>query len=216
MGIDRWGETKLRCVSIPTELIGMAVLAGVISSGCQAGGTASESAKNAAPPPAAQVAASTPNPVDRGRYLVTTGGCSDCHTPLKMGPNGPEPDMSLELAGHPEALKMPPAPSLPAGPWLWVGAATNTAFAGPWGVTFSANLTSDANTGLGIWSEDLFVKAMRTGKHFGTARPIMPPMPWMGYAKMTGDDLKAMFAYLKTVKPVKNHVPDYLPPATGH
>ncbi len=100
----------------------------------------------AAPPPAADAAT-----VARGQYLVTTGGCHDCHTPMKMGPNGPEPDMSRALSGHPQQLEMPPAPQLPEGPWLAVSSATNTAFSGPWGVSFTANLTPDAQTGLGAW-----------------------------------------------------------------
>ena len=84
----------------------------------------------------------------------------------------------------PEARKpAKPARAAPAakGPWLWQAAATNTAFAGPWGVSYAANLTPDTHTGLGIWTEDIFVKAIRTGKHFGTSRPIQPPMPWPAF-----------------------------------
>ena len=90
---------------------------------------------------------------------------------------------------------------------------TLTAFAGPWGVSYAANLTPDQNTGLGVWTEDMFVKALRTGKHMGTSRPIQPPMPWMWAGQATDDDLKAMFAYLKSIPPVVNHVPDYQEPA---
>jgi len=152
----------------------------------------------------------------RGKYLVDALGCSHCHTPMKMGPKGPEPDMTLYLSGHPQGLKMPPAPK-PEAPWLWTGAATNTAFAGPWGVTYAINLTPDPTTGIGDggWSEEVFVKAMRTGKHFGTARPIEPPMPWDGYRHLTDADLKAIWAYMKTVKPIKNLVPEYQPPAVA-
>src|SRR5688572_5524004 len=87
--------------------------------------------------------------VERGAYLVRAMGCNDCHTPWKMGPRGPEPDMTRALTGHPADVVMPPPPSLPPGPWIWMGAATNTAFAGPWGVSFTANLTPDPETGLG-------------------------------------------------------------------
>ena len=93
--------------------------------------------------------------VERGRYLVTVMLCHDCHTPFKMGPKGPEPDMTRMLSGHPSDLVMPPPPKLPEGPWNWMGAATNTAFAGPWGVSFTANLTPDPETGLGKWTEQL-------------------------------------------------------------
>ena len=147
----------------------------------------------------------TSDAVKRGEYLVRIGGCHDCHTPLKMGPKGPEPDMTRMLAGHPSDLKMPPAPAQ-TGPWAWHGAATNTAFAGPWGVSYAINLTSDA-TGVRNWTEEMFVRAMRTGQHAGNGRPILPPMPWQSLNAMTDSDLKAVFAYLKTVPPVHNIVP---------
>jgi hypothetical protein len=150
--------------------------------------------------------------VERGRYLVTVLDCNGCHTPWKMGDNGPEPDMSRMLSGHRADMKMPAAPGA-AGPWLWQGAATNTAFAGPWGVSYTFNLTPDVNTGLGIWTEEMFLKAIRTGKHFGQSRPIQPPMPWPAYRNLTDADLKAIYAYLRTIPPVKNLVPDYEPPA---
>lgn len=151
--------------------------------------------------------------VARGKYLVTIGSCNDCHTPFKMGPNGPEPDMTRMLSGHPEGSKLPPPPSkLPEG-WGMVGSADNTAWAGPWGITYTANLTPDENTGLGIWDEAMFIKAMRTGRHMGEGRPIQPPMPWPWVSKMTDKDLKAVFAYLQSIPPIVNHVPDYQEPA---
>lgn len=149
----------------------------------------------------------------RGEYLVTVGGCNDCHTPLKMGPKGPEPDMSRMLSGHPEALKITAPAQMPAGPWMMASAPTNTAHSGPWGVSFTANLTPDQNTGLGIWTEEMFIKALRTGRHMGASREILPPMPWFNYGKMSDDDLKAVYAYLRSVPPVHNRVPDPLPPA---
>ncbi|HKR66896.1 MAG TPA: diheme cytochrome c-553, partial [Thermoanaerobaculia bacterium] len=102
---------------------------------------------------------------------------------------------------------MPEAPS-PKGPWLWSGAVTNTAFAGPWGVSYARNLTPDQVTGIGIWSEEMFIKTIRTGRHWGVSRPILPPMPWFNYRKMTDEDLKSVYAYLRTIKPVHNDVPD--------
>src|SRR3954467_108793 len=102
--------------------------------------------------------------IARGEYLVTVGGCNDCHTPLKMGPKGPQPDMPRMLSGHPENFAMPPAPK-GNGAWMWSGAATNTAFAGPWGVSFARNLTPDDHTGIGIWSEKKFVEKKRTRGH---------------------------------------------------
>src|SRR5262245_44380597 len=155
--------------------------------------------------------------VERGRYLVTVGGCNDCHTPLKMGPNGPQPDMDRMLAGHPENFPISELPQSGGQQWLMTAAATGTAFAGPWGVSFAANLTPDRNTGLGIWTEDMFIKTLRTGKHWGVSRNILPPMPWFNYRQMTDDDLKAVFAYLRSIKPISNHVPEPLtPPSNQH
>jgi len=153
--------------------------------------------------------APAPSPVDRGAYLVKIAACNDCHTPWVNGPNGPEPDMTRMLSGHPENMPMAPPPALdPSTGWMWAGAATNTAFAGPWGVSYAINLTPDQNTGLGIWTEDMFVRAIREGKHMATSRPILPPMPWPMYRNMTDDDLKAVYAYLRSIPPVTNHVPD--------
>jgi len=149
----------------------------------------------------------------RGHYLVSTSGCHDCHTPFKLGPNGPEPDMSRALSGHPQALVMPPAPQLPPGPWLVTMAATNTAFAGPWGVSFTANLTPDADTGLGQWTLKNFTDTIRTGRHMGRGRPVLPPMPVPVYNNFTDDDLEAVYSYLRTIPPISNRVPEPLPPA---
>lgn len=152
--------------------------------------------------------------VGGGRYLVTIMGCNDCHTPYKMGKTGPEPDMTRMLSGHPEGMKLPPPPKLDP-PWGMVGTFTNTAWAGPWGISYTTNLTPDQNTGMGIWTEDMFIRAMRTGKHLGTSRTILPPMPWPWYGKMRDEELKAMFAYLKSIPPIKNRVPDPTPPGAA-
>lgn len=172
----------------------------------------------AAPTPTAGV---TPTPppaavegmIERGAYLVKLGGCNDCHTPLKSGPKGAEPDMDRMLSGHPQDLKMPPPPALPPGPWATVASATNTAFAGPWGVSYASNLTPDS-TGLGGWSEKTFVETMRTGKHRGSAREILPPMPWQNLARLTDDDLRSVHRYLTSIPAIANRVPD-ADPATS-
>jgi cytochrome c553 len=144
--------------------------------------------------------------VERGAYLVTMMGCNDCHTPWKMGAQGPEPDMARALTGHPQDMVLPPPPPA-SGPWIWHGAATNTAFAGPWGVSFTANLTPDPETGLGKWTEDMFLATMRTARHQGKGRPILPPMPVKMIGKANDEDLKSIFAYLQSLPPVKNRVP---------
>lgn len=151
--------------------------------------------------------------VARGRYLVNTSGCHDCHTPFKMGDKGPAPDFARALSGHPEQLQMTPPPQLPEGPWAVVSSATNTAYAGPWGVSFSANLTPDAETGIGRWTERDFVQTIRTGRHLGRGRQVLPPMPIPVYRQMTDADLKAIYTYLRTVPAIRNSVPDPLAPA---
>ena len=144
--------------------------------------------------------------VKRGQYLVNIAGCHDCHTPWTMGANGPEPDMSRMLSGHPETMPVAKPPAGLEAPWIAAASVTNTAHAGPWGISYTANLTPDRNTGLGIWTEDMFVRAIRTGRHMGVSRPINPPMPWMVYRNMTDEDLKSIYAYLNTLPAVKNIV----------
>jgi mono/diheme cytochrome c family protein len=149
--------------------------------------------------------------VERGRYLVTTSGCHDCHTPLKPGLDGPERDMDRMLSGHPETVTMPPlrAPELP---WEVVASATATAWQGPWGVSFTANLTPDPETGLGRWTLQTFKDTIRTGRHMGRGRPVLPPMPIPMYKHFNDEDLSAIFAYLQSIPAVKNLVPEPLPP----
>jgi CxxC motif-containing protein (DUF1111 family) len=169
----------------------------------------------AADPSSAAAAGSSPEAVARGKYLVSTAGCHDCHTPWKMTERGPAPDMSRALSGHPEALEMPAAPSVADTPWLMTVAATNTAFSGPWGISFTANLTPDRETGLGRWSARNFVETIRTGRHLGRGREVLPPMPIQVYQNFTDEDLGAIFAYLQSLPPVKNRVPEPRPPAGG-
>jgi mono/diheme cytochrome c family protein len=150
----------------------------------------------------------------RGQYLVTTAGCNDCHTPLVPGANGPERDMTRMLSGHPEQLVMPP-PSQLQEPWGASASSTFTAWSGPWGVSFTANLTPDPDTGLGRWTLKNFKDTIRTGRHLGRGREILPPMPIPMYKHMTDDDLEAVFAYLQTIPAIKNRVPEPLPPSAS-
>lgn len=144
--------------------------------------------------------------VERGEHLVETAGCHDCHTPLKMGPNGPESDMSRMLSGHPESMQLSPPPA-PQGAWLVSAAATNTAWAGPWGISYTANLTPDKETGLGSWDAETFARTIRTGRHMGQGRPVLPPMPIPAYKNFTDEELAAIFAYLQSIPAMKNRVP---------
>lgn len=159
-----------------------------------------------------------PSPVERGKYLATLMGCEDCHSPKVMDPKlGPVPDTTRILSGHPEGAPVPewtPADMMTRNNV----ASTNmhfTAWAGPWGVSFTANLTPDKKTGLGEWTEESFIQALRTGKHQGqpNGREILPPMPWPMIRQGTDADLKAIWAYLRSIPAVKNQVALPVPPA---
>lgn len=147
--------------------------------------------------------------LSRGEYLTRVMDCGACHTPWKPGPSGPQPDVSRYLSGHPEETILPTPPPLPNGPWNAVSAG-NTAWAGPWGVSYSSNLTPDRETGIGDWSEKMFAGSMRSGKHGGVGRDVLPPMP--RYPELTDEDLHAIFSYLMSLPPISNRVPAPAPP----
>jgi hypothetical protein len=152
--------------------------------------------------------------LQRGKYLVTIGGCHDCHTPWIMQPDGkPGPDMSRALSGHPQDFPIAQPAKHTSDRFTVSIAPTNTSYSGPWGVSFAANLTPDEMTGTGIWTFDIFKNTIRNGRHWGVARPLLPPMPWCNYREMTDEDLAAVFAYLRTLKPIRNEVQQPLPPA---
>ena len=153
--------------------------------------------------------------VDRGHYLVTTGGCNDCHTPKVFSQMGMSLDSTRMYSGHRANAMLPPVnpDALKPGNWINMGPEI-TCFVGPWGISYAANLTPDSTTGIGAWSENTFMKALRTGKHMGqeNGRPIMPPMPVEYIGKMSDEDLRAIYAYLRSVPPVSNKVPTPVPP----
>ena len=150
--------------------------------------------------------------IARGKYLVNAIGCHDCHSPKVMGPNGPKVDESRPLSGHPAGNPLPPVNKEALKHWILFNPEL-TAFVGPWGVSYAANLTSDA-TGIGTWTEKQFLTAIRKGRYKGleSNRMLLPPMPWDMYGKLNDTDLKSIFAYLKTTKPIKNKVPAPKPP----
>ncbi len=150
--------------------------------------------------------------VKRGQYLVNIMACNDCHSPKVFGPHGPEPDTSRLLSGHPADMPLPEINIAATKSWA-LFSMDNTTAVGPWGVSFSANLSSGP-TGIGNWTEEQFMKALREGKSKGLdgARPLLPPMPWQNYANLKDEDIKAIFAYLKSTKPVRNVVPAPIPP----
>jgi hypothetical protein len=154
--------------------------------------------------------------VKRGAYMVAALGCNDCHSPKKMGPQGPYPDSARLLSGFPANASVPAPGSNDIKSGLVVFNGDLTACVGPWGTSFSANITSDA-TGIGNWKEEQFEQAIRHGKWMGLngTRPIMPPMPWQDFSHLTDGDVKAIFYYLKSTKPVNNVVPAFKPAGKG-
>ncbi len=148
-----------------------------------------------------------------GEHLVTITGCNDCHTPKKMTPMGPADDSTLFLSGHPEKVPAPEVDRKDIESKGLVVTATFTTWTGPWGISYSANLTPD-ETGTKSWTEDQFLYALKNkvSKGLAGSRPLMPPMSMMPVNHMTDDELKAIFAYLRTIKPVKNNSVQPTPP----
>ena len=146
------------------------------------------------------------NMAQRGKYLVeTVGACGHCHTPRA----GAEYNMDMYLAGHPSNAPHPRYNFSMMQQGIFILTSPQmSAFSGPFGTSFASNLTPDKETGLGEWTEKMFIDAMRTGHHQGDMnnRKIFPPMPTKHYAEMNDADLKAIWAYLRTIKPVKNEV----------
>ncbi len=147
--------------------------------------------------------------VKKGEHLVAVLDCEICHSPKKMGPNGPELIPEQRFGGHQNGTQLPPTDEkiLKSG---WVLFAPDfTSYIGPWGQTFARNISSDS-TGIGMWKLEQFKKVLREGKFMGldNTRPIMPPMPWDAYRHLDDDDIEAVFAFLKSTKPVNNRVPD--------
>jgi hypothetical protein len=173
--------------------------------------TACSSPRNAASGPAAvDVNADL---VRRGKELVQLGGCGDCHTPVRFDPQlgMPVPRMDRMLSGHP-----PDAPEPQAQPGQGdqaVIGATFTSFRLPFGVVYSSNLTPDRRTGLGSWTPEEFVRTMRTGHSRGAGRVLLPPMPWQNLSQQPDANLHAIFAYLRSIPAVENHVPEAAVPA---
>lgn len=148
--------------------------------------------------------------IARGKYLTTVSGCHDCHSPKIMTAEGPEPDPERLLSGHPQNEKL--SKIIPTKDWV-LFSNNLTAAVGPWGVSYAANLTPD-DTGIGNWTFEQFETAIRKGKYKGLegGRPLLPPMPWQMFRNMTDEDLRSIFAFLKSIRPVDNLVPAPIAP----
>lgn len=152
--------------------------------------------------------------VKRGEYLVTIIGCDHCHTPKKMTDHGPVPDMDRRFMGFPATDSLAAINKDEIGPGKWMLMNGDlTAFVGPWGISYGANITSD-DSGIGSWSYEQFKKSVTEGKYKGmeNSRPVMPPMPWESLSELQEDDLKAIYEFLMTTTPIENVVPAYTPP----
>src|SRR5215471_7295251 len=124
--------------------------------------------------------------IARGKYLMTVGACNDCHSP------------KLDPQQHPNEIH---------------ASLDLTAWAGPWGISYGANLTPDPETGLAKrYTEASFIKTLRTGKK-PEGEDLLPPMPWELYKVFSDDDIKAIWAFLQTIPAVKNNVKSAAPPA---
>ncbi|MDT0641404.1 c-type cytochrome [Zunongwangia sp. F363] len=146
--------------------------------------------------------------IKRGEYLVNAIGCHDCHSPKRMGEQGPEIIPELALSGYQAGQKLPKHhPEAVAEGWVLMNADL-TAAIGPWGISYASNITPH-ETGIGTWKKEQFIAAIREGKHKGMpeGRPLLPPMPWQNFAKLSDKDLAAIFVYLKNTQPVNNAVP---------
>ncbi len=150
--------------------------------------------------------------VQRGQYLVTIMGCNDCHSPKQMGPQGPVVIPEKMLSGFPTDGLLPQVNMEIISKGMAIFNPDLTASAGPWGMSFSANLTSD-QTGIGNWTEENFKRALKEGKYKGlpNSRTLLPPMPWTNLMNISDEDVSAIFAYLKSIPPVNNLVQQPIP-----
>lgn len=130
------------------------------------------------------VAAAVEDPVARGARIVFTSGCVDCHTP---GSFYGAMDTTRMLSG------------------------SELGWTGPWGTSFPRNLTPDSTTGIGTWTEDQIVTAVREGRR-PDGTPLLPPMPWPVYSRMTDEDAHALAKYLKSLPPIVHEMPKVVPP----
>ncbi|MGZ8559243.1 MAG: diheme cytochrome c-553 [Chitinophagaceae bacterium] len=146
--------------------------------------------------------------IKRGSYLVNAMGCDDCHSPKIFTATGFEIDMEHRFSGYLASNPKSKAnTSVMKDGWILFKMDLTSAV-GPWGQSFAANISSDA-TGIGNWTEEQFFRAIREGKSKGLkeSRPLLPPMPWFVYKNLNDTDIKSIFAFLKSTKPVENRVP---------
>ncbi|HEY0679583.1 MAG TPA: c-type cytochrome [Chitinophagaceae bacterium] len=202
-------QQKFKLFTVALIVSGFATIS--LQSACSSDAATSENQPVSAAPEKKELSKS--EMIARGQYLSV--GCNDCHSPKVFTEHGFHFDSTKLFSGHPQGSPLPSVDKKALQPGYWLLFSGDiTAFVGPWGMSFSANLTPDSTTGIGAWSEETFIKTMRSGKHLGQdgGRPIMPPMPWEVVAKLTDEDIKSIYAYLQSLPAVKNQVPAYMPP----
>ena len=147
--------------------------------------------------------------IKRGQYLVTTLGCNDCHSTKKLENGVPTIVEEMRLAGYPSKNKHPTFDKNAVGKGILQFSFDGTSAYGPWGLSLASNITPDV-TGIGTWNYEQFKRALTKGKYKGleNGRLLNPPMPWPNYTKMNDEDVQAIFNYLKSIKPVRNAVPN--------
>ena len=146
--------------------------------------------------------------VKQGSYLVTIMGCHDCHSPKQVTEQGPMVIKERMLSGYPaDRPVQKPDPRVIKQGWMVLNYDLTSAI-GPWGISFAGNLTS-TRPGIGNWPEENFKRALKEGKYKGLvgSRSLLPPMPWTNFVSIKDEDVKAIFAYLKSTPPVSNVVP---------
>ncbi len=198
-------------IVIPALFIGLSIL-----TQCHEKSTGSETMHAMANIPPKEDFHGFESQVAWGEHLVIIGGCHDCHTPKKMTARGPVLDTARFLSGHPSDMPRIEIDRKDVESKGLAVAMDLTEWVGPWGVSFTANLTPDP-TGIASWDEAQFIYCLRNGitKGIPGSRQILPPMPFEMIGQMTDSELKAVFAYLKSIKPVSNLVPMPLPPTSA-
>ncbi|MGI9534763.1 MAG: diheme cytochrome c-553 [Thermodesulfobacteriota bacterium] len=151
--------------------------------------------------------------IKKGKIMTEEFGCVDCHSPKIIINDQTMIDENKIFSGHPQDNILPDFPPELVGPGKWTGLyiSGTTAWGGPWGISYSANLTPDKETGIGTWNEEHFKRIIKLGIHSSLTRKIMPPMPWYELSRLNEDELGAIFLYLKSLKPIKNKVPESKP-----
>jgi len=153
--------------------------------------------------------------IERGKQLVNLGGCDKCHTPKVKTILGLESDPERFLSGYPEQEPVPEVPVTESGRGDWENVfytTDGTVWVGRWGVSFAANITPDPETGIGGWTEERFIDAFRDGMHTSDENAVTPPMPMDAYSQLSDEELRSIFLYLQTVRPIKNKVPASIRP----